>query len=117
MKLTDLANKVAQISEKGYDFLLGKMYFTGDDGYQIFLVFAPMLSLLILDSNKKVTNRISTRIWSGKINTFSTNLEPTISNLAYGRVILKFNNYVSAQKSCSSLYGHFILNLCSLFIK
>ena len=62
MKLTDLANKVAQISEKGYDFLLGKMYFTGDDGYQNFLVFAPMLSLLILDSNKKVTNWISTGI-------------------------------------------------------
>ena len=62
MKLTDLANKVAQISEKGYDFLLGKMYFTGDDGYQNFLVFAPMLSLLILDSNKKVTNWMSTGI-------------------------------------------------------
>ena len=60
MKLTDLANKVAQISEKRYDFLLGMMYFTGDDGYQNLLVFAPMLSLLILDSNKKVTNWIST---------------------------------------------------------
>ena len=39
-KITDLANKVAQISEKEYDFLLGKMYFTGNDGYQYFLVFA-----------------------------------------------------------------------------
>ena len=25
-------NKVTQISEKGYDFLLGRMYFTGNDG-------------------------------------------------------------------------------------
>ena len=31
-KLTDLANKVAQISGKGYDFLLGRMYFAGGDG-------------------------------------------------------------------------------------
>ena len=33
------------------------MSFTGNDGYQnIFLVFAPILSSLVLDSNKKVTN-------------------------------------------------------------
>ena len=31
--LADLTNKVAQILEKGYDFLLGRMYFTGDNGY------------------------------------------------------------------------------------
>ena len=31
--LGDLTNKVAQILEKGYDFLLGRMYFTGDNGY------------------------------------------------------------------------------------
>ena len=35
-KLTDLTNKVAQISEKRYDFLLGKVYFSSDDGYQNF---------------------------------------------------------------------------------
>ena len=52
-KLTDLTNNLAQISEEKYDFLLDIMYFTGDDGYQTFLVFAPMLSSLILDSNKK----------------------------------------------------------------
>ena len=59
------------------------MYFTGKDGYQNFLVFAPMLSSLILDSNKKVTNWIST---GNK--PFDTNLEPTISNLANGKVSL-----------------------------
>ena len=55
-KLTDLTKNVAQISEKGYDFLLGRMYFTDDDDYQNFLVFAPMLSSLILYSNRKVTD-------------------------------------------------------------
>ena len=43
-KNNDLTNKVAQISEKGYDFLLGKMYFTGDDDYHNFLVFVPMFN-------------------------------------------------------------------------
>ena len=31
-KNTDLTKKVVQISEKKYDFLLDRMYFTGDDG-------------------------------------------------------------------------------------
>ena len=53
-KKTDLINIVAQISEKEYDILLGRMYFTGNDGYQNFLVCAPMVSLLILNSNKKL---------------------------------------------------------------
>ena len=52
-KLSDLTKKVAQISEKGYDFLLGTSYFTGNDGYQNYLVFVPMLTLLTLDNNKK----------------------------------------------------------------
>ena len=30
------------------------MYFKGDDGYQMFLVFAQIISSLILDSNKKL---------------------------------------------------------------
>ena len=52
-KLSDLTKKVAQISEKDYDFLLGTSYFTGNDGYQNYLVFVPMLTLLTLDNNKK----------------------------------------------------------------
>ena len=36
--------------------MFGRMYFTGNNGYQIFLVFAPILSSLILNYNKKVTN-------------------------------------------------------------
>ena len=70
------------------------MYLTGNYGYQIFLVFAPVLSSLTLDNNKKVANSISTRISPEKIKPFDTNLEPTMSNLANGRVILKFNNSV-----------------------
>ena len=73
-KLTDLTKKVAKISEKGYDFLLGGMYFTGNDGYQSFLVFAPMLRSLILDSNTEVTDWISTGILSEEIKPFDTAL-------------------------------------------
>ena len=65
--LSDLKNRVVQISEKGYDFLLSVMYFTGDDGYQNLLIFVPTLSLLILDSNKIVTIQISTETSSEKI--------------------------------------------------
>ena len=82
--------------------MLGRIYFTSSDDYQIFLVFAPMLSSLILDSNRKVTNRISTRISSEKIKPFYTGLEPTMSNLANGRVNFKFNNSVLGQKLFSS---------------
>ena len=35
-KLSDLANKVAQISEKEYNFLLGRMYFACGNGYHNF---------------------------------------------------------------------------------
>ena len=79
-KKTDLTNKVAQISKKEYRFLLGRMYFTGDDGYQNFLVFAPMLSSSTLHSNKKDTKSISTEISSEKIKPFHTNLEPNMFN-------------------------------------
>ena len=32
-KLTYLTNKVVQISEKGYDFLLARIYLTGSNSY------------------------------------------------------------------------------------
>ena len=69
-KLTSLTNK-AQISEKEYNFLLGRMYFAGDNGYQNFLVFALMLNSLILDNSKIVTNWILTIISSEKIKPFN----------------------------------------------
>ena len=49
-KTTDLTNKVTDILEKGYDFLLGKMYFKDNDGYQNFLAFAPILSSLTVSN-------------------------------------------------------------------
>ena len=97
--------------QKKDDFLLGRMYFTGDDFYQKFLVYATMFRSLILDSNRKVTDWISTGISSEKIKPFDTGLEPTMSNLANGRVNLKFNNSVLVQKRVSSMYSNFILNL------
>ena len=38
--MTDLTNKIVQISKKGYGFLLVRMYFTGNDAYQNFLIFS-----------------------------------------------------------------------------
>ena len=63
-KITDLTNKIVQIPERRQDFLLGRMQFTGNDSYQNFLAFASMCSSLILDSNKKVNNWLSTGISS-----------------------------------------------------
>ena len=49
-----------------------------------------MLSSLIVDSNRKVTGWILTGISSEKVKSFDTGIEPTMSNLANGRVDLKF---------------------------
>ena len=68
-----------------------------------------MLSSLILDSNKKVTSWISTGISSEKIKPFDTNLEPTMINLAKGRVTL-FNNSVLVERKI-----HFLHCIVTLF--
>ena len=72
--------------------MLGRIYFTGDNGYQNFLVFAPMLSSLILNRDRKVTDWISTKISSEKFKPFDAGLS---------RVNLKFNNSVLVQKGFS----------------
>ena len=54
-------------------------------------------------------------ISSEKIKPFDTNLEPAMSNLANGGVILKFSNSVLVQKLFSSLHSNFILNLYIAF--
>ena len=46
------------------------MYFTDDDGYQNFLVFAPMFSSLVLDSNKKSSTRYRSEYHPKKVNHF-----------------------------------------------
>ena len=74
-----------------------------------------MLSSIILDSNKSVTNWMSTRISSEKLKPYDTNLDPTTSNLANGRVTLKFNNFILVQKISSSLYSNFISNVYIIY--
>ena len=89
------------------NFLLGRMYFTSDHGYQKLVVFVP-----ILDSNRKVTN---TGRSSEKIKPFDISLEPTMCNLGNIRVKLKFNCSALLKKRFSSLYGNFILNLHTVY--
>ena len=48
---------------------------------------------------------------SKKIKPFDTNLEPTMSNLANGRINLKFKTSVLKLKMFSSLYSDFNLNI------
>ena len=47
-----------------------------------------MFNSLTLDSNKKIPNWISTAISSEKIELFDTSLEPAMSNIPNGRVLL-----------------------------
>ena len=91
------------------------MHFTGNNGYQICLVFAAMRSSLTVHYNKKVTNWISTGIPSEKKKPFDTNLELILSNFANGKIILKFNNSVVVQKNYALLHSNFILNLYLVF--
>ena len=53
--------------KKGYNFLLDRIYFTDDYGYQNFLVFASMFNSLMLGNN---TNWISTGVSPEKIKLF-----------------------------------------------
>ena len=77
--------------------MLDRMYFTEIFGYQKFLFFAPMLISVTVDKNEKVSYSTLTGISSEKIKTFDTKLEPTVSNLANDRVILKFQKSVLVQ--------------------
>ena len=82
------------------------MYFTSNNGYQNFLVFASMLSSLI------VAKWISNGISSYESKPFDINFEPTMSNLTNGRIILKFSSSVIVQKNCIVLlYSSFSLSL------
>ena len=56
-KLNKLSQKLKLLSTKGYIFLLGRMYFISNGGYQSFLIFAPMLNSITLDKNKKILTR------------------------------------------------------------
>ena len=114
-KPTDLTKKVLQISRKGYNCLLGRMYFKGDDGYQIFIVFPPMYSLLTLDSNENITNWISIGISPKKFKPFGSSVAWTMSCLANREVSIKFNNSILVQQNYCSFYSNFMLNLCIVY--
>ena len=62
---------------KGRSFLEYANLFSTND----FLVFAPVLNLLLLDDNKKVPNWISTGVSAGKMKPFNVNLALTMTNL------------------------------------
>ena len=89
--------------------MLGRIHFTGNDGYQKFL--HPILSSLILDSNEEVTNWTLIRISCEKIKPLENNFEFTMPYLNNGRVILTFNNSILVPKSFPSLSSIFTLNL------
>ena len=59
------------------------MYFTGDDGYQNFLDFAPMLSSLVIE---KLLNVYRSEYNLKKIKRFDTSPEAAMSNSATGRI-------------------------------
>ena len=70
-KLNNLSKKASQISITGYIYLLVRIYFTDDGGYQEILVFAPMLNPIKLDNkNNKVTNWMPTEILPKKVKPF-----------------------------------------------
>ena len=85
--------------------MLGKMYFTGNGVYQKFIAFDLKLSSLTLGNKKSYLLNIKQSI-TQKIKPFDINLEPTMSNLANDRVILKLNKSILVQKIFSSLYSN-----------
>ena len=93
--------------QKGQGFLLGRIYFKDDDGYQKVLVFAPVLNSVTLDNSKRVTDWLSTQVPPEKRGPINTSFVLIMPN----RINLKFNNSVLEQKNSSSLYSNFILNL------
>ena len=58
-----------------------------------------MLNSVTLNNSKKVINWLSTEVSSEKIEPIDTSFALIMSNLANGRISLKFNNSVLEQKS------------------
>ena len=56
------------MSERGYDFFVSITYFTDNGSYQNFLFFAPTLSSIILDINKKLVTGYSLEYHLKKLN-------------------------------------------------
>ena len=92
------------------------MYFTDDDGYQIFLVYAPMSSSVTLDNSEKVTNLILTGISYEKnkqnlvlamlslATVRITKTAPTKSTLTFSYILLAFLLITKALLIAVSIY-------------
>ena len=88
--------------------MVAGLYFTGDDDYQNFLVFLPMLNSLTLDNtNEEVTNWISTGISPDKNEPFCSTLVPLRSNLGNGKIILNLTTPIK----CKKMFVYFIVTL------
>ena len=88
------------------------MYFTFHIDYKTFFRFlTPTFSSLILDRTKTVANWVLTRVSIKKFKLLASNLDAFMFNLANGRVVLKLNHSILAQKRFCSMYSNFILNL------
>lgn len=86
------------------------MHFTDDDGYENFLVIAPVLNWLIWDTNKNVTNWILTEISSQNIKPLEPTLVPIMSILAKDRISIKFKDLKFNANSIINLYMVYELN-------
>ena len=53
-KLNDLSKQIKLSSKKDYNFFLGRIYFTGDDGLQNKFVYQPTFSTLQLQKEKGI---------------------------------------------------------------
>ena len=62
-KLDDLAKEVRQISIKGYNFFLCRIFFAGDDGSQNAFIYQPRFKNINI---KQVNNEHSISAWKSK---------------------------------------------------
>ena len=86
-KISDLKIKLPKYQRKDMIFYQVECILQVKMVIKFFFIFTPILSSLVLGSNKKVTKWESTGISPAKMRTFDINLETTISTLADGKVI------------------------------
>ena len=60
-KLNDLSKQIKLSSKKDYNFFLGRIYFTGDDGLQNMFVYQPTFSTLQLQKEKGIDYILSSK--------------------------------------------------------
>ena len=93
-ELNELSKEVKLLSAKYYSFLLGRMYFTSDDGSQSMLFYQPTLNMLELKkdkSNEYVIGWKSKGVYNSKLIALHGDILP---NIKYFRkkIRIQFNN-------------------------